>query len=189
MNASSHMVMVIENAHGKFKDQTCNISSSQGIMIPAWVAWCDSSEGLPKEKLANCALARYNIGDITSNVKVDGKSIADLHVIVDTNSSNPADLGVNKKLLLLNNVTEVYTKPFILNWPGKANTFKPAPDEMEKARKMDAGGQGWWVFLKSLPSGNHTVTYNVKVDCTQSFNSPSCTPVPFTENTYHFRVQ
>jgi hypothetical protein len=187
MNASSSIVMVLENAHGKFADQNCNVNASQGIMLPLWIGWCDSSESPPvaKEKLADCALARYNIGDIRSEVKVDGKSVANLHAIVDGIPGDP-NFGVNYKPILLNNVTEVHTKPFILKWPGPDKTFKPGADH---AGNLNAGAQGWLTFLKALPRGDHTVSYNVVVECTKSINSPDCIPVPPTENTYHFHVQ
>jgi hypothetical protein len=189
VNASSHIVMTVENADGSFADQTCNITSSQGIMIPMWIAWCDSSETPPvtKEKLADCALARYNIGEITSHVEVDGKPTAELHVKVEPIPNDP-NLRVKYNPLLLSNVTEVHTKPFILKWPGpNPNTFKPGE---ARAGNLDAGAQGWLVFLKPLPIGDHTVTYNVNVKCTtQSMNSAGCTDFPLTQSTYHFHVQ
>jgi hypothetical protein len=48
-----------------------------------------------------------------------------------------------------------------------------------------AGAQGWWVFLKPLPPGDHTVFYNVTP--TGLLTSPGTNP-HFADITYTLHV-
>ena len=60
--------------------QVCEISSSQGIMIPLWTAFWDSSdagdENLTYEQLSQKAREVADLGAVTSLVKVDGSPVS-----------------------------------------------------------------------------------------------------------------
>jgi hypothetical protein len=49
------------------------------------------------------------------------------------------------------------------------------------------GSQGWWVFLKPLPPGEHTISYNVRVTPTGALTSPGTNP-HFADITYKLQV-
>ena len=51
-----------------------------------------------------------------------------------------------------------------------------------------AGSQGWWVFLKPLPPGEHTIFYNVRVTPTGALTSPGTNP-HFADITYKLQVE
>jgi hypothetical protein len=58
---------------------------TQGILIPLWIGWCENSPigtaGRPPNKpLSQCAREVPNLGNIRSDVKVDGISVAKLDV-------------------------------------------------------------------------------------------------------------
>jgi hypothetical protein len=46
---------------------------------------------------------------------------------------------------------------------------------------------GWWVFLKPLPPGEHTISYNVRVTPTGALTSPGTNP-HFADITYKLQV-
>ena len=81
INKSDPMVMLMNTVVEGLPvpTQVCKISSSQGIMIPMWIAWCDNSgaanpatKSYSDEQLTKCAREVYNLGNIRSDVKVDG---------------------------------------------------------------------------------------------------------------------
>ena len=88
-NKLGSLVMMLEVSEVSDVHQTCEISSSQGIMIPLWVAWCDNITDKDRirananlsQELSRCARDYYSVGDIDSNVKIDGVPLADLDVI------------------------------------------------------------------------------------------------------------
>jgi hypothetical protein len=51
-----------------------------------------------------------------------------------------------------------------------------------------AGSQGWWVFLKPLPPGEHTIAYNIRVTPTGPLTSPGASP-RFADITYNLKVE
>jgi hypothetical protein len=63
-----------------------------------------------------------------------------------------------QKINYMNNVTEIYSKGFNITIP--ENTHFPD----QKPGTFRAGAQGWYVFLKPLPPGDHTILYTVNVD-------------------------
>jgi hypothetical protein len=81
----------------------------------------------------------------------------------------------------LDNVTEIQTSNFDLAVP--TNTQMPNLP----AGTWDAGSHGWWVFLKPLPPGEHTVTYNIRVTPTGALTSPGTNP-HFADVSYLLKV-
>ena len=51
-----------------------------------------------------------------------------------------------------------------------------------------AGSHGWWLFLKPLPPGEHTIFYNIRVTPTGPLTSPGNKP-HFADITYKFQVK
>jgi hypothetical protein len=155
-------------------------SSSNAHVItpsPLWIGRCDtgSNEGETPEQLTDCA-KHQNLGRIISEVKVDGLPVANLDV---TQSVNPGPLDY--KINSLNNVTESYSKPVSLVIP--ADTQKPN----QVIGTSDAVSHGWWVFLKPLPAGNHTLYCNIRVTPTGALTSPGTSP-HFTDINHNLDV-
>lgn len=180
INKSEPMVMLMETTVGGSPRQVCDISSAQGIIIPLWIAWCDNSHERRKdasyEDLSKCAREEYNLGNIRSDVKVDGKPVANLDVRMSLISGS-LDYKVNS----LTNVTELYSNGFNLTVP--ADTQKPD----QEPGTWRAGAHGWWVFLKPLPPGEHTVSYSIRITPTGALTSPGTNP-HFADITYVLKV-
>ena len=86
-NKTEPMIMLMETAVNSPPAQNCKISSTQGILVPLWIGWCDtgSNKGATAGDLTDCA-KHQNLGRIISDVKVDGLSVANFDV---TQSVNP----------------------------------------------------------------------------------------------------
>jgi hypothetical protein len=179
-NKSDSLVMLMDTADVNFPpQQACKISSNQGIMIPLWIGWCDTgSNGRTStdEQLTKCA-REQNLGNIRSEVKVDGLPVAKLDVRISLISGS-LNYKINSPLT---NVTEINSKGFNLT----------IPPDTHKANQVSgtwrAGSQGWWVFLKPLPPGKHTIFYNVRVTPTGALTSPGTNP-HFADITYSLQV-
>jgi hypothetical protein len=180
INKSESLVMLMGTTVGGSPYQVCEISSKHGIMIPLWIAWCDTgdplSRGYSDEQLTKCARERYNLGNIRSEVKVDGLPVAKLDVRMSL-ISGKLDYKINS----LTNVTELYTKGFDLTIPPDTQKAYQVPGTWR------AGSHGWFVFLKPLPPGEHTIFYNVRVTPTGALTSPGTTTV-ITNVTYLLKV-
>ena len=152
------MVMLMENADPPNEiastTNVCQISTKDGILIPLWVGWYDiaPTDDYPNKKLSDMARQEANLGDIVSNVVVDGVPVAELDVSLSL-VSGEVDYEVRK----FRNVSEIYTSDFDLFIPD--TTHKPKQIFGDRI----AGSHGWWVFLKELPAGEHTIDYRVHV--------------------------
>jgi hypothetical protein len=143
----------METTVGGTQNQECEISSNQGITIPLWIAWCDSGTDTeyPIAELSSCAREKYNLGNIKSEVKIDGQPLAKLYVRLSL-----LEGSLDYKLTALTTPADTH-KAFTV-----AGTYH-------------AGAHGWFVFLKSLPPGDHTIFYNVRVTPIGALTSPRTT--------------
>lgn len=182
-NKPDSFVMLMETTVDGSPHQVCKISSKQGVMIPLWIAWCDNSPGgIPRnmnEPLAKCAREQYNLGNIKSDVKVDSVPVAKLDV---RQSLLPGSGKFDIKVFSLQNVTDISTKNFNLTIPSTTHEQGAVPGTWQ------AGSQGWYVFLKPLPPGQHTIFYNIRVTPTGALTSPGTNP-HFADITYSLQVK
>lgn len=155
INNADSVAMVAELTIGKVKPVLeCEISSNQAILIPLWIAWCDSGNDAdykldpPEKTWAECARERYDTGHIKSEAKIDGHSLGKMDVYSLPDKSN-------NRIVYLYNVTEIYgnTKNFTLVLPEENH-------KMLKAGTYVAGSHGWIIFLKPLPLGKHELIYS-----------------------------
>jgi hypothetical protein len=157
VNRADSMVMLMETAVGGKQNQVCNVSSTEGIMVPMWTGWRDESspghENDSYDQLSKSAREEINAGHVISHVVVDGKEVAKM----DETSSVSSGVFA-QKVNYMNNVTEIYSKGFNITIP--ENTHFPD----QKPGTFRAGAQGWYVFLKPLPPGDHNILYTVNVD-------------------------
>jgi hypothetical protein len=182
-NKSASLVMLMSTADvSSPSTQVCKISSKQGIMIPLWIGWCESSSDrrtYTDEQLLKCA-KEQNLGNIRSDVKVDGIPVAKLDV---KQTILPGSSSLDYKINSIANVTDLSSsKAFTLTIP--ADTHIPN----QVTGTWRALGQGWWVFLKPLPLGEHTIFYNIRVTPTGAVTSPGTNP-HFADITYKFQVE
>jgi hypothetical protein len=118
INKVDSMVMVMQPIFGGVRNQNCNISSGDAIMIPLWTAWCDSGANLDDisdpslnldQKLTKCAREVYNLGNIGSEVKVDNAPVSDLNVRMSLKPDSSLDYKINS----MTNVSEIYSGDLI----------------------------------------------------------------------------
>ncbi|HEY7079861.1 MAG TPA: hypothetical protein VH500_09175 [Nitrososphaeraceae archaeon] len=186
-NNAGSMVMLMNTVEDSAPLQKCKISSQQGIMIPLWVAWCDNKNDLPKlrnpnalgvaldQQLTECSRL-YNLGNIKSNVIVDGIPVAKLDI---TQSLIPGSGNkIYYKINSMKNVTELYSKGFNATLANDTHQSSNIPGPVR------AGSQGWWVFLKPFPVGSHSVVYDILVTPTGAMTSPGtnvhAATIPYT---------
>jgi hypothetical protein len=186
INKVDSMVMVMQPIFGGVRNQNCNISSGDAIMIPLWTAWCDSGANLDDisdpslnldQKLTKCAREVYNLGNIGSEVKVDNAPVSDLNVRMSLKPDSSLDYKINS----MTNVSEIYSGGFNLTIPSDSHLPDLVPGEWR------AGSHGWWVFLQPLTPGEHKLFYNVRVLPTGPTSSPGVNPTS-TDITYNFNV-
>jgi len=157
INKAESMVMLMETAIGGKSHQTCDISSTQGIMVPLWTGFYDESASVEHkndsyEQLSQQARKEVNLGTVNSQVKLDGVTIA---VLDETSTMRQGALDY--KINSMDNVTEIYAKGFNITIP--ENTHFPG----QQPGTFRSGAHGWYVFLKPLPVGDHEIYYNVGV--------------------------
>ena len=177
IHKSDSMVMLLDPSVGGKHELECDISSKDGIMIASWNGFFENNDkddvpdNTPLGQLSKFAKEQVNLGAVTSDVKVDGKSIAKLDEI-STMSNNK----LNYKINAMDNFSEIYAKPFNITIP--ENTF--LPDQVTGT--WPAGAHGWFTFLKPLPPGDHKVSFSLSVQGLGADNVAS-------ENTYTFHVK
>jgi hypothetical protein len=177
IHKSDSMVMLLDPSVGGKHELECDISSKDGIMIASWNGFFENNDkddvpdNTPLGQLSKFAKEQVNLGAVTSDVKVDGKSIAKLDEI-STMSNNK----LNYKINAMDNFSEIYAKSFNITIP--ENTF--LPDQVTGT--WPAGAHGWFTFLKPLPPGDHKVSYSLSVQGLGADNVAS-------ENTYTFHVK
>jgi hypothetical protein len=173
MNKTDSMVMVLQPAVGGKHQLECDITSKDAIMIPSWNAFMENNNkddkpaNYPPEQLSKLAKGADS-GAVTSEVKVDGKSVA----ILNENTPEGGSTIVNT----MQNFSEILAKPFNITIP--ENTFLSG----QVPGTWPSGAHGWFAFLKPLPPGDHTVSYNLAVQGLGAENVSS-------ETTYIFHVK
>jgi hypothetical protein len=170
IHKENSMVMLVDTAAGGVWNQNCTISRNEGIMIPIWHAECNAGEkdclNQPYEGLLKAARG-FDLGKIKGLVKVDNIPVAQLDAL---------DYRTN----IMNNVTEVNTKQFNAIVPNDSHV------KNEVYGTFPAAAHGWFVFLKPLEPGNHTVYYQNSVQPTALSGAGNVNTAEFT---YHFNVQ
>src|SRR5688572_6074265 len=106
------VTMLTDTAVGVKINQVCKISSAQSILIPIWTGECDKgkkdNEYDSIKQLSECAKI-FDLGDVTGQVKVDNVLVANL----DVKDNSITDRKINR----IENVTEIYTRPFNMTYP------------------------------------------------------------------------
>ena len=143
INNDGPVAFLMDPAIGGQHHQKCEISSNQGILIAGWSAECDGSvkgyENASFKELSKCA-RDLNLGKVTVNAWVDNKPLAQVK-------------AEDYKTINLINATELYTKGFNITIPEDSNLAVDNPGTHLGAT------HGWYIFLKPLPAGEHTVRY------------------------------
>ena len=94
INKSDSMVMLFDPSIAGKHELECDISSKDGIMIPSWNGFFENNDkddvpdNTPLEQLSNFTKEQVNLGAVTSDVKVDGKSVAKLDEITSMSLNN-----------------------------------------------------------------------------------------------------
>jgi hypothetical protein len=166
--------MLVETTVEGSPHTVCSILSKQGIIVPLWIGWCDTVADLSHiqnpssnptvlgQQLAQCAKSVYNLGNIGSVVKVDGVPISNLDATLSLNGGS-----LNYKINSLSNVLDLSSsKGFYIKVPPNSN----GPGKAQHPGTWLAGAQGWWVFLKPLSPGDHTIFYNIRITPDWSFD-------------------
>jgi len=159
INKTGSMIMAYDPSVGGNHQLECDISSKDGIMIPSWTGFyehnnkVDLPANFPAEKLSNLTKEQVDLGAVTSNVMVDGKSVAKLDEVTSMSPNNI----VNTKVNTMDNFTEIFAKPFNITIP--ENTYLPE----QVTGTWPSGAHGWFTFLKPLPPGDHKVSYTLNV--------------------------
>jgi hypothetical protein len=164
MHRENSMVMLVDTAAGGIWKQKCTISHTEGILIPIWTGECDQAlkgfESYSFSQLSECARA-YDLGIIKGQVKVDNIPVATLDII-------------DYKTNAMYNVTEVYTKQFDAIIPKESHLLS------ERYGTFPAAAHGWFVFLKPLQIGDHTVYYQNSVEATTLSGAGNMNSAQFT---------
>jgi len=143
INKTGPVAMLMDPSVGGKHHQICEISPNQGILISAWSGECDGSvkgyENSSFKELSKCA-RDLDLGKVTVNAWVDNKSIAQVK-------------AEDYKTINLINASELYSKGFNITIPANSNLAVDYPGTHLGA------AHGWYIFLKPLPVGEHTVSY------------------------------
>jgi hypothetical protein len=163
-------VMLADTAAGGIWNQKCTISHNAGILIPIWTGECDQGtkafETYSFKQLLDCARG-FDLGKVRGQVKVDNIPVATLDAL-------------DYKTNIMNNVTEVYSNQFNATIPINSHVLA------ERYGTFPAAAHGWFVFLKPLQPGTHTVYYQNSVEPTTLSGAGNVNSAQFT---YHFKVE
>ena len=150
------MVMLMETTVNGNPHQKCEISLTQGVIVPLWTGFWDADspeyDNYTYAQMSKNAREQLDLGAVTSLVKFDNIPIAKLDVVSSMRAG-----ALDYKINSMQNVTEIYSKGFNITIPDDTNI----PDL--KSGTFRSGAHGWFVFLKPLPPGDHTLYYNVGV--------------------------
>jgi hypothetical protein len=170
VHKENSMVMLADTAAGGIWNQKCTISRNAGILIPIWTGECGKdqkgTENYSYKQLSDCARS-YDLGKVKGQVKVDGIPVATLDAL-------------DYKTNIMNNVIEVYSKQFNATTPINSHFI------VERYGTFPGAAHGWFVFLKPLQPGNHTVYYQNSVEPTTLSGAGNVNSAQFT---YHFKVE
>jgi len=178
INKTGSMIMAYDPSVGGNHQLECDISSKDGIMIPSWTGFyehnnkVDLPANFPDEKLSNLTKEQVDLGAVTSDVKVDGKSVAKLDEVTSMSPNNI----VNTKVNAMDKFIEIFAKPFNITIP--ENSYLPE----QVPGTWPSGAHGWFAFLKPLPPGDHKVSYTLNVGGLGADNVAG-------ETTYTFHVK
>jgi len=157
-------VMLADTAAGGIWNQKCTISHNAGILIPIWTGECDQGtkafETYSFKQLLDCARG-FDLGKVRGQVKVDNIPVATLDAL---------DYNTN----IMNNVTEVYSNQFNATIPINSHVI------VERYGTFPAAAHGWFVFLKPLQPGTHTVYYQNSVEPTTLSGAGNVNSAQFT---------
>ena len=157
-------VMLADTAAGGIWNQKCTISHNAGILIPIWTGECDQGtkafETYSFKQLLDCARG-YDLGKVRGQVKVDNIPVATLDAL-------------DYKTNIMNNVTEVYSNQFNVTIPINSHVI------VERYGTFPAAAHGWFVFLKPLQPGTHTVYYQNSVEPTTLSGAGNVNSAQFT---------
>ena len=163
-------VMLADTAAGGIWNQKCTISHNAGILIPIWTGECDQGtkafETYSFKQLLDCARG-FDLGKVRGQVKVDNIPVVTLDAL-------------DYKTNIMNNVTEVYSNQFNATIPINSHVI------VERYGTFPAAAHGWFVFLKPLQPGTHTVYYQNSVEPTTLSGAGS---VNSAQLTYVFDVK
>jgi hypothetical protein len=163
-------VMLADTAAGGIWNQKCTISHNAGILIPIWTGECDQGtkafETYSFKQLLDCARG-FDLGKVRGQVKVDNIPVATLDAL-------------DYKTNIMNNVTEVYSNQFNATIPINSHVI------VERYGTFPAAAHGWFVFLKPLQPGTHTVYYQNSVEPTTLSGAGNVNSAQFT---YVFDVE
>ena len=170
VHRENSMVMLADTAAGGIWNQKCTISHNAGILIPIWTGECDQGtkafETYSFKQLLDCARG-FDLGKVRGQVKVDNIPVATLDAL-------------DYKTNIMNNVTEVYSNQFNATIPINSHVI------VERYGTFPAAAHGWFVFLKPLQPGTHTVYYQNSVEPTTLSGAGS---VNSAQLTYVFDVK
>jgi len=157
-------VMLADTAAGGIWNQKCTISHNAGILIPIWTGECDQGtkafETYSFKQLLDCARG-FDLGKVRGQVKVDNIPVATLDAL-------------DYKTNIMNNVTEVYSNQFNVTIPINSHVI------VERYGTFPAAAHGWFVFLKPLQPGTHTVYYQNSVEPTTLSGAGNVNSAQFT---------
>jgi hypothetical protein len=164
VHRENSMVMLADTAAGGIWNQKCTISHKEGILIPIWTGECDQAykrfETATLKQLSDCARG-FDLGKVKGQVKVDNIPVATLDAI-------------DYKTNVMKNVTEVYTKLFNATIPLNSHFIS------ERYGTFAAAAHGWFVFLRPLQPGIHTVYYQNSVEPTTLSGAGNSNTAQFT---------